>query len=430
MSQPPIPRSTPQRNRSDEFESLLERARQPQPRYDIPRFEVPDIQELIANQRPALEQKLGPRAGVGTVDPGTLIDPSIERVIQPYLIYPSTRPETFNETTTEFDRRYWVSDPWRIRNLELFRRRLDDALGRVSPNVLPLIVLDSPDELHEWRRNEADRVLFERVGIPFGGGPGEPFKVVMIRGLGGLAGAAPWDDIAFLGDVFIEALSDYPSPNAATQPWLPISDASRTAAGQQGTGIHETLHLFGYEHTDASRASQPQDLRTAMGRPGFVPQIPEGPAALIPTDIDEQQLLNALPSPTAFSQSDLRAMAEQALGETPPDIMSILRRSANNDPSIGEGGFDNFARHEVLERELLARGIPARTVHNLSNSVFPGGKDLQTQALLDTPKIPGRLPTPPQLQPSADQAFQDLLMRVGQNGGMPTPTPQRVALPQ
>jgi hypothetical protein len=51
MTQPPIPRPIPRPNQRDPFESLLERVRQPQPRSDMPRFEVPDIQELIGAQQ-------------------------------------------------------------------------------------------------------------------------------------------------------------------------------------------------------------------------------------------------------------------------------------------------------------------------------------------------------------------------------------------
>lgn len=51
MTQPPIPRPTPRPNQRDPFESLLERVGQPQAPSDIPRFEVPDIQELIGAQQ-------------------------------------------------------------------------------------------------------------------------------------------------------------------------------------------------------------------------------------------------------------------------------------------------------------------------------------------------------------------------------------------
>jgi len=78
------------------------------------------------------------------------------------------------------------------------------------------------------------------------------------------------------------------------------------------------------------------------------------------------------------SLSELRAIAEEGLRNTPPDIMAIYRRRSQSDPSIGDEGFDNYVRHEVLERELLSRGFSPEAVHQLAGTVFPGGQPIQS----------------------------------------------------
>ena len=93
-----------------------------------------------------------------------------------------------------------------------------------------------------------------------------------VRGMGGYAGGIPYEPgepgYAMVGDVCLEALCDYPEPNAGSvllgeNDW-PANSYAQT--GQTGAFIHEALHGLDLPHPDGwPDGFQPEWDRTIMG---------------------------------------------------------------------------------------------------------------------------------------------------------------------
>ena len=146
---------------------------------------------------------------------------------------------------------------------------LDDVLG-VELRCDALEHIESRIPISEWREQgiAALRRELEERQKPL---TSEYVYLALVRGMGGYAGGIPYTEsgsgYAMLGDIGIEALCSYPTPNAASalldDSW---PDNARSRDGQTAALLHELLHALGLSHPDAwPPAQRPNWSDTIMG---------------------------------------------------------------------------------------------------------------------------------------------------------------------
>ena len=149
------------------------------------------------------------------------------------------------------------------------RAWLNDVLG-VDLRWYALERLESRISIAEWRENgiAALRQELEDRQKPL---TREYIYLALVRGMGGYAGGLSYTEsssgFAMLGDICIEALCSFPTPNAPSalldHSW---PDNARSPTGQTAALLHELLHALGLHHPDAwPPAQRPNWSDTIMG---------------------------------------------------------------------------------------------------------------------------------------------------------------------
>ena len=149
------------------------------------------------------------------------------------------------------------------------RAWLNDVLG-VDLRWYALEHLESRISIAEWRENgiAALKQELEDRQKPL---TREYIYLALVRGMGGYAGGLSYTEsgsgFAMLGDICIEALCSFPTPNAPSA-LLDYSwpDNARSPTGQTAALLHELLHALGLHHPDAwPPAQRPNWSDTIMG---------------------------------------------------------------------------------------------------------------------------------------------------------------------
>ncbi len=170
---------------------------------------------------------------------------------------------------------YFITWPLRAPNDRLLpaiydaRAWLNGVLG-VNLSWYALERLESRTPIAQWREqgiSALKRELRDR-GKPL---TREYVYLALVRGMGGYAGGLSYTQsdagFAMLGDICIEALCSYSTPNAASalldDSW---PDNARSRNGQTAALLHELLHALGLSHPDSWPVVQrPNWSDTIMG---------------------------------------------------------------------------------------------------------------------------------------------------------------------
>ena len=202
--------------------------------------------------------------------------PILNRNIVVLLIYPrDLEREPIGTPIPVGADTYFITWPIRVPTDRLLtaiydaRAWLNGVLG-VELRWYALERLESRTPISEWREqgiSALKRELEERRK-PL---TREYIYLAFVRGMGGYAGGLSYTEsgsgYAMLGDICIEALCSYPTPNAASalldDSW---PDNARSRNGQSAALLHELLHALGLRHPDSwPAAHRPNWSDTIMG---------------------------------------------------------------------------------------------------------------------------------------------------------------------
>ena len=180
--------------------------------------------------------------------------------IVPLLIYPLELDGlSLSRETVLNSEKYFMSSPIEVTRdkvktaLETAELWLNDVLG-ATITWERLRRIDSSTSISQWRSRKIGllREEVQQARLPWNE---DYIYLAFVRGMGGYAGGIKYETgqsgYAMVGDICLEAICEYPEPNAGSillgSNW-PVN--ARSVQGQSAAFIHEALHGLDLPHPD------------------------------------------------------------------------------------------------------------------------------------------------------------------------------------